>query len=85
MDAELRLFEFGLKSLTEDLFVLTLLAKESVVCLERVDRALKLFDVSLLALSRVLGRETVSGLTSFETSLALLVAGLSAATGVVGL
>ena len=62
-----------------------LLAQKSVVCLKRVDRALELLYVGLLAFSRVLGRETVPGLTSFKTGLTLLVACLSAAAGVGGL
>lgn len=84
-DAELRFFELGFQSLSKSLFVLTLLAEKSVLCLEGVDDALELLDVGLFAFSRVLGRESVSGLTSFETSLALLVGGFPATTRVIGL
>lgn len=76
-------FELGVQSLTEGLFLFTLLAEQGVFGLERVDGALEGLYVRLLALSRVLGRETIPGLTSFEASLALLVAGFPTSAGVV--
>lgn len=63
----------------------TLLAEQGIFGLKGVEGALEGLYVCLFSFSRVLGGETVSGLTSFETSLALLVAGLSASTGVTGL
>lgn len=85
MDANLRVTELGVQSLAEKLILLTLLAKRGVLGLEGVEGALKLVNVGLLALSRVLSRETVSSLTGFEASLALLVARFSATAGVGGL
>ena len=64
------------------LVLVTLLTEQGVLCLQVVDGSFKLFYVCLLALSRVLSRKTVTGLTSFETSLALLVARLSASVRV---
>jgi hypothetical protein len=81
---DLGFFELGLEGLADELILVTLLAQEGVLGLERVEGAFKLLHISLLAFARILCGETVSGLAGFETSLALLIAGLSATASVGG-